>query len=301
MHRYIKYPCVAVAGKYMVFMLLLLVGVLSLFCEDDQRYRDKCMEAFMFPEVEAAIEIPAIKRTTENVLLVYKYSVSGFSDAHNYDTLIFSFFGMPLGALTNVVVSERRMYEERAVERYVFARTGDDIKVISEKSGRFEEIGTLRPIANGVGLFSMDTLRMKYLLENGAVTLRSGTPGAFLSEEWETADEAACRKTLGTSVLAVGGYSAQENGRILYTERRLDDIEGIEAVDTAFRVDGDIVRISSGGVEPICDVFSDGLVSSLSNHFAVENFALIDIVLGRDCRLTPVLAWILAKNQGTVK
>ncbi len=166
--------------RYFISILLAATCSIAVYSNEPDPTRVDLNRKGFFRKVEAAILIPLFVQPNQDIPPAYRYSVPGFSHVHDHGSLIFSFFGMPLRALTDVVVSERGMDEEREVEWYVFARAGDEIEVIFGGPGGSEEIGTLRPDANGIGFFSTGILKAEYLPENGTVVFCSGTPGVFL-------------------------------------------------------------------------------------------------------------------------
>lgn len=245
------------------------------------------------PEPEAAIVVPKLVRRNEIAFIVRRQGGNGLVQSRGYDTLVYSFSGTPSGSLTEAIVSERRLGGLSASRVYSFTRSGEEILVTMASEGMSAEYALARTGQNGIEVRGEGWSRLYSKSPKGVISVQSLVAGLTLTEEWKSTGKESYKRSEGDSAIATGGYSLPEKGMIVYAERRKDGAAGEQDILTSLWVEKDETRFrTEGGTEPACEVYASGLGAALTNDSALENFALVDTVLGQESGALPVLVWL---------
>lgn len=246
------------------------------------------------PRVEQALVIPAVQKGAEGLLVVYRHSQFGYAEIYGFDTFIYRFLFLPGGWLDTVTVYERRLEGEKMKARYSFAYVGDEV-IVTESSpegarekarvflgpretrlegsqGRFvfrEEQGNLFVESFG------GARREKYALSGGAGTMLCSISKVGAAE-------------------AEGRYDIPEKGRVVYVEKQLKDSSGAAATTISlWRSQEGEYRFRTEGVVPLNEVYAVGLLDAFAGEKGLQNMTLVDLVLGPEQNIRPVLAYAL--------
>ena len=248
------------------------------------------------PAVEKALEMPAIQRAGEAVLVAYRHTGFGFSESNGFDTLIYRFARLPGSWLDGAVVYERRLGGEKEVCRYTFSYAGDEVIVAESSENAAKEIARIKTSQEGLEI-SGETGRVVARGSGGSLLVRS-ISGDY-SEEYMMPAEGDRKKSLISRsgiVEAEGDYAFPAAGKIEYKERRSGDTTGAEDLQLSLWIDGKgECRFRTEGVTPINEVYAAGLREALAGGRGLLNLALVDLVLGNTRNIRPALACILSK------
>ncbi len=249
------------------------------------------------PAVEKALELPAIQRGGEGILVAYRHSGFGFAEANGFDTLIYRFTRLPGGWLDGAVVHERRLEGEKEIGRYAFSYAGDEVVVTESSEKAAEEIARIKTSREGLeirGQAERSVLRGS----EGSLIIRS-ISGDYSEEYMMLAVENRKKSLISRSgiVEAEGTYAFPTTGKTEYRERRAGDTTGAEDLQLSLWIDkkGDC-RFRTEGVAPINEVYAAGLKEALAGDRGLLNLALVDLVLGNTRNIRAALACILPNS-----
>lgn len=248
------------------------------------------------PHVEKALELPAIERGKEGILIAYRHTGFGFVDANGFDTLIYRFQALPGGWLEGAIVSERRLGGDKEIRRYGFSYAGDEVIVTESSEGSTKEIARMKT-SKDVQEIHGTAERIVSRGSEGSLIVRS-LSGDY-SEEYMMPAGGKEKKSLISRSGAVeveGSYAFPGKGMAVYRERRAGDSKGAEDLQLSLWIDdkGDD-RFRTESVVPLNEVYASGLKESLGGDQGLQNLALVDLLLGKTRNIRPVLAYLLSK------
>jgi len=111
-------------------------------------------------------------------------------------------------------------------------------------------------------------------------------------------EDMKCTVSQGDFVEAEGLYAVPGKGRIVYTEREIQDTTGAEATTIELWVDGNNdYRFRTDGIVPVNEVYISGLKETLASDKGLQNLVLIGLVLGESRNIKPVLAYALSESK----
>jgi len=248
------------------------------------------------PYPEKALELPAVEKGSQGILVVYRHTGFGFIDAKGFDTLVYRFQALPGGWLEGAIVYERRLEGEKEILRYDFNYAGDEVIVTESSEGATKEIARMKTVNGAQEIHGMAE---RIISRGSGGSLVVGSPSGGYVEEYMMPVEGRGREShisrAGT-IEDKGSYGFLGKGRVVYTERSVKDTSGAEELQLSMWIDGKgDYRFRTEGVVPINEVYASGLKESLGGDNGLQNLALIDLVLGKTRNIRPVLAYALSK------
>jgi hypothetical protein len=248
------------------------------------------------PYPEKALELPAIEKGNQGILVVYRHTGFGFVDAKGFDTLVYRFQALPGGWLEGAIAYERRLEGEKEILRYDFNYAGDEVIVTESSGGATKEIARMKTVND---VQEMHGTAERILSRGSGGSLVVGSPSGGYIEEYMMPVEGKGRKSLisrSGAVEATGSYGFPDKGRVVYRERSAKDSTGAEELQISVWIDEKSdYRFRTEGVVPINEVYASGLKEFLRGDNDLKNLALIDLVLGKTRNIRPVLAYALSK------
>jgi len=287
--------------------LLLLAGVLSVgSCKGraggeaesaKTAIRESSGEALeRAPTVEAQLVLPAVERGKAGLLIAYRDTRFGFADSEGFDTLIYRVSLSPNGWLDGASVYERRIDGEKGRASYTFSYAGESIIVAQTREGASMEIAKVAVIPRKVEV--RGTVERIVAREAGG-----GISFASMSGDYQERFLVPGYRKEGTKLLvsrngvveAEGRFDFSKKGRVVFMERNVRDLTGAEETTISLWIDenGDY-RFRTEGVAPVNEVYASGLEKALSGDQGFLNLVLLDIVLGRERNIRPILAYALS-------
>jgi hypothetical protein len=258
----------------------------------------KAIQAFVMVLVLVAAVVSILCACTEKegaaLVIMYRSTFHGFLEAQGYDTLVYRFTALPGGWLTGVSVFERRIEGDREVATYVFSRPGNMTMVTGTAYGEPVTLGEIRNTENGLRVEGDGDGRIYRLQPDGVLKIRRDRGG---EEEVWRASRSDGAPGADLSGWAKGTFAFPDLVRSVYAERRFAADDSSEDTTYSIRHDEeDRYRVSVDGVEPVCEAVAANLGEFLSGVRALEDFALIELVLGPERNLRPLLAYVLAEK-----
>ena len=190
------------------------------------------------PAVEKALELPAIQRGGEGILVAYRHTGFGFAEANGFDTVIYRFTRLPGGWLDGAVVYERRLEGEKEIDRYTFSYVGDEVVVAESSEKTAKEIARIKTSREGLEIRG-ETERIVVRGSEGSLVVRS-ISGDYSEEYMMPAGENREKSLISRSgiVEAEGNYAFPATGKTEYRERRAGDTTGAEDLQLSLWIDG---------------------------------------------------------------
>lgn len=247
------------------------------------------------PHVEKALELPAIERGKEGILIAYRHTGFGFVEANGFDTLIYRFQALPGGWLEGAIVYERKLGGEKEIRRYGFSYAGDEVIVTESSEGITKEIARIKTSKDAQEIHGTAE-RIVSRGSGGSLVVRS-LSGDYVEEYMMPAGGKEKKSLISRSgaVEVEGNYVFPGKGMVVYGERRTGDSKGAEDLQLSLWIDDrSDDRFRTESVVPINEVYASGLKESLGGDRGLQNLALVDLVLGKTRNIRPVLAYLLS-------
>jgi hypothetical protein len=248
--------------------------------------------SFAFPEPEAAIYVPKIRRGSASAVLVYRESGTGFFQSQGWDTRVLRFYVSDTGLIRSISLTRRDIYGETPAQRFAILPSQEGFEVQSLKGEVASTLFRLSVSQSGVAIDGGGQGRGLYRLVDGSLIVEHEDSGRTIGQVWNTSG----MKMRGSQ--GSGSYTGDPESRMSFVELPGADPDDPEAVTTLFSLNAHRLRLTAGSVAPICDVFADGLEYLLSGSQALANLAIIEAVLERNGTLRPALAWMLIQGKG---
>jgi len=296
-----------------VFLVLIAGAVLSASCGKDGPRTASAREGASgtglarasapdAPAAEASIVLPGIERRVGEVLIVYRHTQFGFMETHGFDTVVHRFSLLPGGWIDGAAVYERRMEGERLVANYGFSHAGDYIYVSRSSAGESAEFASIRL---GAGGLELGGARQSLVSRgpDGGIRISSLT-GEYLEEYRAAGKGGGIEYAISRAgvVESTGRSEIPAQGRLVFTDRRTGDEHGAEDRTVSLWREGkDDYRFRTESVIPVNEVFASGLEEALGGEKGMQNFVLVDLVLGRERNMRPVLAYALFSGSAALK
>ncbi|MCE5255221.1 MAG: hypothetical protein LLF89_00065 [Spirochaetaceae bacterium] len=294
----------AMGSKVFAFLAFMMVaGILFFSCSGkDAGHVAKEPQsggsvAEVIPRVEEPVILPGIKANANEIVIAYKDTEFGFLESQGFDTTIFRFQLLPGGWVKGALVYERRLGGEIEVASYDFSRAGNEILVSRMASGNAGVVANF-DVSPGKVIIRGDAERVLSLDGEGTLVIGPGTDDYV--EEYRmgpsTESKKATIKRKGV-VESEGLWSSPGKARFLFKESG-----NMGRTISLWLDEDDECRFRTEGVEPLNEVYAKGLSAGLQNEHGLENFALVDYVLGGTARnIRPVLAYLAFGSEKTKK
>lgn len=250
------------------------------------------------PSPEREILLPAVAKGSEDALVVYRHTHPGYMETHGYDTLVYRLITLGGEALSGVVVSARGLGGETELFRASVSYAGDSVILSglpteprmrqffrnpasgAVESGPSESI-SLSPDGSTVRFDraipgTAQRFSQTYRRKNGGIEASLSVDGGIVR--------------VGDSIPAAKEYPGAD---FLFRLRKPGDDAGIEDSNAAFWTENDIIRCRIEGVEPMGDLYAEGLSSLLKGDGGIMNLALIDALFDRDEGIRAVLVYAM--------
>ena len=254
------------------------------------------------PETEARIIIPGIEKRRGEVLIVYRHTQYGFMESYGFDTIVYRFFLLPGGWIDGAAVYERRMEGERLVANWEFSHAGDFVHVSRSSAGESAEFASIRL---GEERLELGGARQGIVSRGSGGSIRiASVTGDYLEEYRVSGKGGGIESAISRAgeVETAGRSEASAKARLVFTERRTGDENGAEDRTVSLWREGkDDYRFRTESVIPVNEVFTSGLEEALGGDKGMQNFVLVDLVLGRERNMRPVLAYALFSGSASLK
>jgi len=248
------------------------------------------------PQVGDRIVIPAVELAGADFLVAYRHGHHAYVATNGYDTDVIRFWDQrPDGALRDARIARRMMDGEYDVDIIGIARASGEARIVSDRStlGWSECVlsfagGTL--VAKGKDFsFSYSASAGKGL----RIERRFGE--RVYVEEWGRDGSSAISDSAGGG--SKGCFEGPWPRPDRYVERPDSDPSGeSDTVYSFFDVEGGI-KFRAESAEPLGECLVAGLGRSRPEGISLEDLALMDLVLGLDRRITPLLARLYLGGQ----
>lgn len=242
------------------------------------------------PHVENPIVLPEIVAGTNEVLIVYKDTRFGILESQGYDTIIYRFHLLPGGWLDGAMVYKRDLTGEVPIARYDFSRAGEEILVSKSTADKGAVQATFDVEPEKIAIHG-DVTRVIAL--NSKNTLQISPGDDSYAEEYRRGNQ----QFSGTLTIKRNGNTerdakwASKSGTQFQLKEQAEDGFTVELwLDPA----KDEARFRTDNMEGINEVYAKRLASCLESEHGLENFALIDYVLGGSINnIRPAMAFLL--------
>jgi hypothetical protein len=241
------------------------------------------------PEVGDATVIPAIELAGADFFIAYRHTHHAYVDTYGYDTEVIRFWeSQPEGALRSARIAQRKMDGEYDIDIIDFARSEGRITVLSKRSSLGWSECVLSS-ASGTLVAKGKDFTFTYSAPAGKglrIERRYGERRYI--EEWKPDGAAIITDTEGRG--AKGRFEGAWPLPSRYIEGSESDPSGGSDTEYSFfDVEGG-VKFRADSAEPLGECFVADLAKGRPEGISLEDIALIDIILGTDRRVTPLLA-----------
>lgn len=279
-----------------VWAFLSLWCFLGVSCADkENRMAGEKGTSETVPHVEDPVVLPGIKGGANEITIAYKDTRFGILENQGVDTTIYRFQLLPGGWISGATVYERQLAGEMPVVSYTFSRAGNETLVSLTNSG-----GAIMPAT-----FAAE--QQKVIIKGAAEREFSFSKEGFFRissgdneyvEEYRRGDKP---RTGTMTVLRRGDKEKEGVWSVVHGTEYVFAEQGSEARTVSLWLDGknDESRFRTEGIESINEVYARGLAAGLRSEHGLENFAIIDYVLGgKENDIRPVLAlWLLDNDK----
>lgn len=255
----------------------------------------KASAAEAVPHVEDPVVLPGIKSGANEITIVYKDTRFGILENQGVDTKIYRFQLLPGEWISGAAVYERQLAGETPVASYTFSRAGNETLVSRTNSGGATMPASLTVEQRKI-VIGGDAERALSFSKDGSFKISAGDNDYV--EEYRRGD----KPLSGTMTVLRRGdkekegiWSAAQGAKYVFAE------QGSEARTISLWIDdkNDESRFRTEGVESINEVYAKGLAACFRGEHGLENFALIDYVLGgKENDIRPVLTlWLMGNDK----
>lgn len=239
------------------------------------------------PELGEAIEVPALKLGDDQLLLAYRHTGFAYLDANGFDTEVYRFRKNPSGTLKSVSVAKVLMDGETLTDAVDFLHTDRAVTLRSSFQGRGVGDCVLEPEGTALVARGADFIFSYAAPEGGGLRIERRYGTRVYIEEWGRDGASTVSDTMegGAKGHFEGGWPLPK----LYLERPDKDPSGATDVRFDFFDTEKGIKFRADSVVPLGEGFLMGFESAFPQGLPLEALALLDISLGAERRITPLL------------
>ena len=242
------------------------------------------------PKIGEAIVIPAIRLEGADFFLAYRHTHHAYLDAYGFDTEVFRFRDNKNGTIKSVSVSKLQMDGETATDYQDFFHKDDRVTVKSNFAEKGGSDCVIVPEGENLVATGKDFAFSYSTPESGVLRIERRYGERVYVEEWRKAGGGQSIISDSKGEGAKGRFEGDWPRPRRYIERPNDDPSGGADSEFAFFDIENGLEFRADSVEPQ----GEGLLSNFAAAFpqgpSLEAVALLDIALGEDRRITPLLA-----------
>jgi hypothetical protein len=242
------------------------------------------------PSVGDEVSIPALGLEHDDLVIAYRHAHHAYLDAYGFDTEVFRFRKNGIGTLRAVAVSKRLPDGEETVAAYDFLHVDGTVTLRPLFEGQNSAECILKPEAKALVARGKDFIFSYSAPEPGLLRIEHRHGARTYVEEWRKAEGGSCLVSDSGGEGAKGRFEGDWPRPLRYIERPDTDPSG--GSDTAFEffdLDKEL-RFRSESAEPIGEGLFLNLAAAIPKGPDLEAVALLDITLGEERRITPLLA-----------